>query len=77
MCIVEKTKIYTQTVISGNVRELLKNPNRRDELFTTENCLTELTEAEYERLMKDQEERVKRVKELLVDMMDDYLMKRR
>ena len=53
MCIVEKTKIYTQMVISENVKEWLQNPNRRDELFTTENCHTEVTEAEYGRLMKD------------------------
>lgn len=71
----EKTKIYTQTVISCNLKEWQENPDCRDELYTVEHQQIEMTEAEYEVRMKDQKERKERLQNLIVDMMIDYIQK--
>lgn len=73
----EKTKIYTQTVVSCNLNEWEKNPDHRDELCTVEHRQNEMTEAQYEKRMKDQKERKVRLQNLIVDMMIDYIQKKK
>ena len=65
----ENMKTYTQTVISCNAKDWYKNSELIDELTTVNHIEVQVTEEEYERVMKERAEREERLKEVLAQML--------